>query len=184
MRIFFGVDLPDAVKDDLASLAPRSGVDMEGAMWTPSPNLHFTLKFIGNVDEGVVGPMAKAVEEALRDVPVFTFTLGSAGAFPSPGRARVVWYGVKDGTEPLEEVARRIDRAVKFFGIEPETRRFHAHATLARLKTPKDVRHAIEALDSKLEGVEIDVTGVALFESVLKKTGAEYTVLRQLPLNG
>src|SRR5207244_2226514 len=97
---------------------------------------HVTLQFLGNhVDvDAVAGAL-----HGLR-VPAANARLGGLGAFPSHRRARVIWLGIAQGDELFGVLACEIGERLTPLGYAPEARAYHAHLTLARSKTPADVR--------------------------------------------
>ena len=70
LRLFVGLPLPPAIKNDLTLIA--SGI--ENARWIAPENLHLTLRFIGDCDEGEV----EDIDAVLRsiDTPSFPLALG------------------------------------------------------------------------------------------------------------
>ena len=72
-------------------------------------------------------------------------------------------------------------------GHEPETRPFHAHLTLGRLKVPADVRDRLgpaAAVGVGRVGREWPVGEVVVYESRLRPSGAEYATRAAIPLRG
>ncbi len=142
-------------------------------------NLHLTLRFLGEVEEGVV----RRVGEALRGIryPRFSVTLRGLGAFPSPGNPRVIWIGVEEGGEELRGLRDEIERALR--GIVPrEEESFVAHLTIARVK--ERARGAIEILKEygDYEFGKVDVNEFKLKRSVLTRKGPIYTDIEVYPL--
>ncbi len=142
-------------------------------------NLHLTLRFIGEVDEGTV----RRIAEALRAVKYhpFTASLKGLGAFPSPSNPRVIWIGVEEGEEDLRELRNRVERALR--GIVPRDEEgFTAHLTIARLKG-----RAPRAMDLLKEYGDFDfgrlnVSEFKLKRSVLTRTGPTYSDIEVYPL--
>src|ERR1700745_3355599 len=89
LRLFVGIEFPPELKLRLSLL--ETGIP--GARWVDPGNLHLTLRFIGEVDEG----MASDIDAALARIraPGFAVTLAGAGCFGGE-RARVLWVGGED----------------------------------------------------------------------------------------
>lgn len=129
-RLFTGLDIgadTRALLDGLKSPLP-------GAAWVDSRNLHITLRFAGDLDN----PTAREFADQLSmiDVPCFNIRLKGLGVFGS-NDPHTIWAGVEAGPE-LETLARANERAARLAGLKPETRAFHPHVTLARLKHSRD----------------------------------------------
>src|SRR4051794_41865041 len=86
LRLFVGIEFPPELKLHLSLL--ETGIP--GAKWVDAGNLHLTLRFIGEVDEGV----AADIDEALARVRArrFALQLAGTGAFGG-GEARTPWGG-------------------------------------------------------------------------------------------
>lgn len=142
-RLFLGVPVPAPAREALRS-SLRAGLGDGPLPGRPVPpaNWHLTLRFLGQVE-------AEARDRLLRELSradlgsAFALELGGLGAFPRPARAGVLWAGVRDGAEPLRELAARVEEVVESAGFARETRAFSPHLTLARVHPPRDVRETI-----------------------------------------
>src|SRR5690606_2402363 len=132
-RSFVAVVLPERVRDALARAPlPRSG---GGAIVKPVsvPNLHLTLKFLGEVPEALLPPLSEALAEASSRVEPFEIEVAGMGVFPPRGAPRVVWAGVRDrdprgnGLERLRVLAARVDAAAAAAEVPVDDRPFHPH---------------------------------------------------------
>lgn len=179
MRLFVAVDLPAALKDELdgvvASLRPR----LPAAKWVPRDNLHLTVAFLGEVAEERVPAVATALREAAASVPAFVARPGGAGAFPSAGRARVLWTGLESDGDRLAVLAEAAIGALEPVGFPREKRPWSAHVTLARLRVPASVR---ELLPIDVPGAPFAVTELTLFRSRLARPAPRYEALERFPL--
>ena len=171
-RAFIAVRPPDDVLDAVARVVPPVGRP------TTRPQWHVTLQFLGNSAD------VASVSTALEGLTVTRgqVQLGGLGAFPSARRARVVWLGVADGAALFEALASEVGARLAPLGHEPEARRFHAHLTLARLRAPADVRTELGNADATAVGAPWTVREVVVYESRLRRTGAEYLPRTILPL--
>jgi RNA 2',3'-cyclic 3'-phosphodiesterase len=177
-RAFVAVVPPDDVLD--AVDAATAGIDVPStARRTTRPQWHLTLQFLGNrVDFGAVGGALAALA-----VQRGTVCLGGAGAFPSERRGRVLWLGVCEGDALLAQLAASVGALLAPIGYPPEQRPYHSHLTLARLKAPGDLRPVVGALGPAPVGRPWTVEEVVLFESKVRRTGAEYTPRAHFPLS-
>ena len=92
LRLFVGIEFPPELKLHLSML--ETGI--AGAKWVDAGNFHLTLRFIGEVDEGV----AADIDEALARVKArrFTLQLAGTGVFGG-GKPRALWVGVERSPE-------------------------------------------------------------------------------------
>ena len=169
IRLFVAINLPESVRDRLASLC----AGLPGARWIEPRNLHLTLRFIGEVEEPRF-PEIVSVLSAIRS-PAFSLVMDGVDCFGDRRRARVLWAGVRP-CERLFALRSKTEVALARAGLEPETRKFHPHVTLARLDGTKFNRLAkyLEAYGSFLTE-EFPVGEFALYSSYLGRNGASYT---------
>lgn len=82
IRCFIAIELPEEVKEALASAVDALRPEVSGMRWTRSESLHLTLKFLGDVYEAGV----PAVEDAIGTIvfpPPLALGLYELGGFPS-----------------------------------------------------------------------------------------------------
>jgi len=147
------------------------------------PNLHLTLKFLGQVAEARVPAIAEALRAAAA-LPAFDLELRGLGAFPTPDRPRVLWVGAGQGAAAAATLAARVDAGLAALGFLHETRAFASHVTLGRVRTPR----LNPGLAERLHGAgdrdfgRVRVGAVSLMRSQLSPAGARYTELAALAL--
>ena len=161
---------PDVVAALDVALAAARGVAPPGVSWSRSSQWHVTLQFLGAVVD--VDAVVEAVAVGVRDVDGFDARLGGAGAFPSPGRASVVWVGLGEGSDAMATLAARVAAATEPLGYPAEPRAFTPHITVARARRPCPVGPVLAAIGDGPVGRRWDVREVVLFESDTRPTGA------------
>jgi 2'-5' RNA ligase len=166
-RLFVAIDLPDRVKDGILTITRR---DIAGARWVPRDQLHLTLRFIGEVEDGSFS----AIRENLGHVmgAPFYLQIRGVGHFPPGRNPRVLWAGV-DGCNGLTDLQAQVEREVAAAGIEPERRRFSPHITIARLRdtSPGGVEN-LEKSHSGFSPEPFAVEEFHLYSSLLGREGA------------
>jgi RNA 2',3'-cyclic 3'-phosphodiesterase len=188
VRLFVGVELDDRVREAAAVVAEslkRQLANRVDARWISAANLHITLWFIGEVDDGrgenVLGALDAPFEERAFDIDI-----DGVGAFPPSGPPRVLWLGVASGGENLRRLHSEVAVRLRPLGFEPERRPYSAHLTIARVK---EVSRAISsrALRDMLQTIRGNVgrsrtTHVTVFRSRLSPKGSHYEPLLRIPL--
>jgi len=185
MRTFIAVDLDPAVKTALAGLLRKlRWRGPKGITWVREAGLHITLKFLGEIDEAMAGRVGTALESAAAAVPAFRLAVRGTGAFPGAPRApRVLWAGT-DEPAPFADLFSRLETGLEALGFARETRPFHPHLTLGRVKSPSGVRDVLGELERwrDVEFGAMTVSGVTLFKSALRPDGAVYSPLTEARL--
>lgn len=145
--------------------------------------VHLTLRFLGDTEEGLVPEIVTAIREAVDEVRPFEIRIVGTGAFPNLGRINVVWVGI-EGANPLARVADDLEASLEPLGFPRERRAWKPHVTLARTKGRHDldrVRAVLEAHANEVFG-KATVDAVHLKKSVLTPQGAEYSVVETVRL--
>ena len=188
IRAFFCVELEEELKTRLDAITQKLKRVPVKASWVRAENLHITLKFLGDVEEGFIPQLEEAAREALAQSPIdgeVHWTLDRLGAFPSPDRPRVVWVGSTREPRELAELAARLEEALEPLGFSPEGRGFVAHITLGRVKERPPSANVLELAralqDYPAFDLEARVTGLTLMRSNLTPQGAVYTPVFRLP---
>lgn len=181
MRLFVALPVDDPALGDRLAAAARD-LAPAGARGIPRHQLHFTLKFLGEVEEARLGPAREAARAAAG--PAFRLELAGLGTFPPRGPARIVWAGCGSGADHLVDLAARVEASFVAAGFPPEPRPFSPHLTIARVKDPaagSRVAHAVTARNRESLG-SLAAREVVLFQSVLTPSGPAYTPLLRIPL--
>jgi RNA 2',3'-cyclic 3'-phosphodiesterase len=170
MRLFVAVDLPWALRQQLATLAAAG---IPGARWVPPENYHLTLRFIGEAP----AYRAEEIDHALAGLRArgFSLTLAGVGTFEKGGRSSALWVGVERNPQ-LDHLQNKIETALQRCGLEPERRRFQPHVTLARLDNAAEGKLASFVQAHNLFRADpVPVAHFTLFSSQLGKEAPVYT---------
>jgi 2'-5' RNA ligase len=183
VRTFIAIDLDPAVKRSLSELIVRlRKAAPEGTSWARESGMHLTLKFLGEIDDSRIEAVAGIMDAAAASIPPFAFQVRGTGAFPNTRFPRILWAGVAPSAE-LDALQSRLDSELGAIGFERESRPFHPHLTLGRVRTASKVRAAVTELELQKYADFGTMTGerIILFRSVLTPAGAEYSVLKEAP---
>lgn len=181
MRLFVALDVPEEIHDALAALIRRFESICRGARWIRAENLHVTLKFIGEVEEAKL-PAIEASLSQVNSRDPFEIEFHHFGFFPNERRPRVFWVGMESGPS-MAELSAEIDSNLQPLGVPHEEKDFQPHLTLARFNTLdgfSKLREVVSGLAEQEFG-KTTAREFHLYQSVLKRGGAEYTRLATFP---
>ncbi len=189
IRAFIAVPLPLSLLEELARLQREleRQIPPRSVRWVQPGSIHLTFKFLGDTSVERLPELEQALKAVARNAPICAFTVGGLGCFPNPHRPRVVWVGVEEPTGRLAAVQDAVEEAMAPFGYEPEGRGFEPHLTLGRVgrkASRGDAARVGQVVASTEVGqlAEVAADRFELIHSVLRPTGAEYTVLAEFPL--
>ncbi|WP_406013789.1 RNA 2',3'-cyclic phosphodiesterase [Streptomyces sp. NBC_00984] len=170
LRLFVAVLPPaPAVEELRRAAAPLHALpEAEGLRWADVSGWHFTLAFLGSVDEELLPELEERLARAAHRTDPFPLRIHGAGRFGG----RALWVGAAGALDTLRLLAERADAAARRTGIPmDEHRRYHPHLTLARSRRAEvDLRPCVEALGS-FEGTGWEVGELALVRSDLPVSG-------------
>jgi 2'-5' RNA ligase len=183
MRTFIAIELPERIKKKIEEVQAPLRKTNTFVSWVKPENIHVTLKFLGEVPEDKINEIFLATEKALEGTRKFTMSLKGMGAFPDSRRPRVIWLGAGSGEKELSFLANRVVEEMEKIGFPKEDRKFSAHFTIGRVKSPKNIEKLMELVKSSdFQTEDIEVNEVVVMKSQLHPAGAIYTPLKKIPL--
>ncbi len=158
-RLFVGIPVSDDVAVKIAAI--QKGLE-GNLILSPRDNLHFTLCFLGNVDEGRIEELFARLEELRREK--FEVALQDVKTFPS-----VVWVGC----ESEELIHLMEDCRGLFSDVKLELKEPVPHVTIAR---------GSGGNEQKVDVGKMIVEKIVLYESVSIGNGSKYIALKEMLL--
>jgi 2'-5' RNA ligase len=189
LRTFVAVEIPGEVRSSSLRLMERLRGSQAKVTWTKAANLHFSVKFLGDVPANQTAEICSAVQEAVAPFSPFEAVVHSAGAFPSISRPRTLWLGMREGVEQLELVFHAIERLLTPLGFAREHRRYTPHMTLGRVREGSGASSLKELAELLRKYADFDagamtVNGVTIFSSTLSSEGPTYQALSHADFRG
>jgi 2'-5' RNA ligase len=178
-RLFLAVTVPDEFSKRLSGLKK----ECPELSSRPLKSLHLTLRFLGDTDRGLAGPITEALRGAKDLPPPFEALAGPLRSMrPRPPAALAVTLLDSPELKRLKEGADRALSSVLGGALSPEG--FLPYITIDRLKRPFSESLQRILAEGKLHrpGLGFEVLGFTLFESRLLPSGAVHTPLAQFSL--
>ncbi|MGW6459942.1 RNA 2',3'-cyclic phosphodiesterase [Streptomyces sp. NPDC055078] len=176
MRLFAAVLPPTGARDELGLEVDRLRT-LPGAdrlRWTGRAGWHFTLAFMGEVDDRLLPELRERLARAAHRTPPFPLRIHSGGHFGD----RVLWAGAAGGIAEVRLLADRSDAAARRAGVSMEEhRRYTPHLTIARSREDGGVRPYADELRA-FEGTPWEVAELVLVRSSLPGGGVAGEVPR------
>jgi RNA 2',3'-cyclic 3'-phosphodiesterase len=174
LRLFLAVPLPDEPRRRLVRWQAASFGGASDVRPVSAENLHVTIAFLGGRPAG--------------DVPAIARELRAAAARAEPPVLRAVRYRetrsvgmvvLDDEGGHATRLADDLSRGLERLGVyEPERRPWLPHVTVLRFRRPPRLAPAPPDLG------RFSPSDVALYTSVLRRTGAQYEIRESAPLGG
>jgi 2'-5' RNA ligase len=142
-------------------------------------NIHLTLHFLGNQNLETIEKIKNKLKPIFEKLSTFEFQPQGLGAFPNRNNPRVIWVGIGEGSDNIENIFNHSKDVLKDIGIDLEDRKFHPHLTLARIKSGKN-KHLLTQFLTAYHPPEFHLQKaeeVILFKSTLTPKGPIYEKL-------
>lgn len=185
-RAFFAVALPVELQEQImVLLKPLKRLNVsDDIRWSKPENLHITLRFLGNINIEQYNAIVAQAMKVLCEIPIFTVDLTSLCLFPNLFSPHALILKPQPFVK-LKELETTIDKIVVANGVEPETRPFMPHLTVARFNrkiclSSKEQKNL--TLDSLL-GMNLLVNEVILYRSIPDRLGSQYIELNKFVLH-
>ena len=183
VRSFLAIELTEDLVPKILDVQKEFKKTNANIKYVPSENMHFTLKFFGNIDMDMVEDIASAVEKVIRNYSSFDLNIKNCGCFPNKNVIKVLWLGLEEGS-PIKNLQKDLDKEFKKLGFKKE-KNFISHLTIGRVKSPKNKKEIRDTIE-KLEDIEIGqftVSKICLKKSTLTSQGPIYENIKVFELN-
>ena len=172
VRLFCALTLPEPVLDRL--VAWQALIPPGRFRLVPRDNLHVTLAFLGSRPERDVEPIRAELEAAAADARPIVLRERRYRETRSVG---MLVFDDEDGA--AGELADGLHQRLHRLGVyESEQRPWLPHLTVVRFRERPRLTPELPGLGAVVP------SGAAVYHSVLRRTGAEYVVLRAVQLGG
>lgn len=177
VRCFLAIDLHEDVKSALKLLEEDVKKCEADVKLVEPENAHFTVKFLGEIEENRLDSIKLVVEDVLKHWETFKITVAGMGFHGSEQFVRNVWVGVGEGREGLVRLFEEINEALEGKNFRSESYPINPHITICRTKSQNNIKALLRLV--KYKGNErfgeILVNEVKLKRSELSPKGPKYT---------
>ena len=186
MRTFVAVNVSSGTTKAAQRMMRQIDETEIGAKCVRTPSMHIALKFLGEVQIEDTPEICKAVSRAAQGMLSFMIECGGLDAFPERSRPRTVWMGVQSGVAALRQLQEKVDEETRHIGYHGETRQFHPHLTLARIRSTAEQAEPLQAVFGKypvgsdsttIVTTETWVDEVIVYASIMERGTPSYEVL-------
>lgn len=179
-RTFIAIELPASLREQVARHIQvlRKQLPDVRASWVREENLHLTIKFLGDVPVDDIQKLSDAAASVAAAIDPFALSIVGCGAFPPHGQPKVLWIGIEDEQRNLIRLQQRLEDECARLGFARESRSFHPHLTIARVRSPRGSRRLAQLhKDTDFPPQIVSVSEVVVFRSELRSEGSRHTAI-------
>ena len=176
MRVFVAVEISnDRILKNIETFQKNVQID---AKPTKIDQIHFTLKFLGEIDESKCEQVKNTIKKI--SFSSFDLSLKGIGGFPNLKNPRVIWIGIdENGVKKLTALANEIGMKLTSLGYEND-KKFKPHLTIFRVKKKIDDISVMMKDYQTIEFGAQTVSKIKVKKSVLSPKGSEYSDLLEV----
>jgi 2'-5' RNA ligase len=175
-RIFLGVPCPGEIQRLIAAYQKRW--HFLPVRWIPLQNLHLTVLPPVYLTDDEIAKMITSLKKEIGQIPAFEILFERFLLAPPGKPARMIWLAGK----PQLALNRLREAAKAVFPAGDENRPLIPHITIARMQPADWKRYLPKPNIEEVLEIKMPVEKIALMESILKRGGAEYSILELIPL--
>jgi 2'-5' RNA ligase len=185
------VDLDEPVRAAIQAVESELAAGHKGQRFVPAENLHFTLKFLGEVADESIPAIESCIRKAVEGFRPFSLRVQGMGHFGSRKFARVLWVGVRDGREEMARLSKELEKNLSTFkksdkppSSQPASAgKFRSpHITICRPRNDTTALIQDIGIMKDRDFGAMDVKGISLKSSTLTPQGSVYEDVRAFAL--
>lgn len=180
-RLFAALEIPADVKEKIIRIREEISGGSSELNWEPSDKLHLTLKFIGDVEDELVEPIADSLN-FLEQFEKINCRLTKFGFFFKQGVPQILWIGLWVDTV-LFNIVGQLNEILSKFGIAVEGRKYKPHLTLLRIKKRFPEQWVTKFNSYLIPEINFNSDCILLVKSELLSGSSKYTVIKKFKLN-
>ena len=187
IRTFIAIELKNqATIEKIIKFSQRLKQNQQKLKLVEPQNLHFTIKFLGNIREDLAPQVYTLIEEDINTLlfkgETFKYVLKGVGQF---NRFSVIWINLLGDIAFLQNIKNELEQKLnQNLAIPKDTRQeFRPHLTIARLNKKRinyktfDVFKKLVNENKNTEFGNFEINNISLKKSTLTPQGPIYTDL-------
>ena len=182
LRAFLAIDIDKKLFPKIKDLQKEFETTNANIKYVEIENIHFTLKFFGNINEKTIDEISIAIENVLKEYEPMDIAIEGTGSFPSDDFIKVIWIGIKENPT-LIDLMKKLDGEFKKLGFKKE-KNYSPHLTIGRMRSPKNKKEVKEKIATfkNIEIGKMNIAKISLKKSELTPKGPIYSDLKTFNL--
>lgn len=182
VRSFLAIEIDKELIPKISEVQDAFKQTKANVKYVKEENMHFTLKFFGDIDEDKLEEIESAINKVLKNHSSFDLTIEGCGNFPKPDIIKVIWIGIAKN-DPMINLQKDLDKEFKKIGFRKE-KKFISHLTIGRPRNQKD-KNELKQIIKDNKDVKIGkmtVNKIHLKKSTLTPKGPIYEDIKVFEL--
>lgn len=186
-RCFLAIDIDSDLIQNIVKVQEEFKNTNNNVKYVEEENLHFTLKFFGDIDKDKIFEVKNCILKVLNEINFKNsfsneISIKGLGTFPNKNYMKVLWVGCEN-SEFITKLHDALDLEFKKIGFKLD-KQFKTHITIGRIRNLKD-KNEFKSKIEKLENFEIgnmNIEKISLKISELTPKGPIYSNIKVFEL--
>jgi len=175
-RLFVALKIPLDIRETIIKIRNNSVANPQKYKWEDKNKIHLTLKFIGEVKDELIQPIAGHIL-FIKEYKKINCTLNKFGFFYRDGKPKILWLGLDIDFE-IYNLVERLNKELENFSIPAEHRKFKPHLTIKRLRGNEDEDFVNNFEKAIIPEINFTANEISLMKSELLPAGSKYEDLK------
>ncbi len=179
-RLFVALGIPEDIRERISEFRQQAADHLIDFKWEADEKIHLTLKFIGEVEEELVGKISDSLR-FLDEYERIRCKLTRFGFFFKQGTPQILWIGLWVDTI-LFNIVEQLNNELVKFDIPVEKRKFKPHITLLRIRKRFPEEWVTKFNSFIIPEINFVSDSILLVKSELLPDSSKYTVIKKFKL--
>jgi len=180
-KVFITINIDEKVKKYINSKIDKIRSTIEFVNLARPENYHFTILYIGFIDDEELVIICNKIKKALYGIRAFDFSLDSFFWGPKKENPKMLWITGKKNKE-LANLKYSLENALNENDFEIREKEFKPHINLGRIiKRLAGSGKEFNKIKERIN-INIPVSGVEIMESIKEKGKNRYYILERVKL--
>ncbi len=175
-RLFYGTFIDNTLFNGLYEELQEAFYPYFEGKWAERHNLHFTYKFLGNVEEDRINDLIRFTSRSLKEINSI-LKIEGIGQMPLKAQPQLLFARILNRDKQIIYHYNNIEKSMIKLGFQPEKRKFFPHITLLRIKKVNGDYQDILDRYKDIQFGFMKSFRVNLIESTLTNTGPIYNII-------
>ena len=182
IRTFIAIEIPENIKENILQAIEPVKTSYPKVSWTKTTAYHFTLKFLGDVEENMIKLISEKIEKITKNFTPFEINVEGVGVFPNIRAPKILWAGLYMPDNTLFDLQTKMETVLYELNFAKEKRKFKPHLTLGRVKHRMSPEFADDLFKCSLPKQTFTADKIIVMKSDLKPAGAVYTPMKVIAI--
>ncbi|MBU0558106.1 MAG: RNA 2',3'-cyclic phosphodiesterase [Bacteroidetes bacterium] len=180
-RLFIALNIHEDIQERILEIRNSIFRNSENVKWEKKEKYHFTLKFLGDVEQSENSNIIKALAELTENHKSFNIEFDKFGLFLNRSKPAILWLGIKQNRNILR-LQSDLDCRLNEIGFERGKKKYHPHLTILRFRGSEASDLSHKFVSYTISDLKYRSDRVTLYRSTLLRSSSVYEKIQSFKL--